>query len=131
MMLANRRLDPLRFSFRLGVAALIASSSLALSGCNLCCPPYMDDYATVGGKWVRADPTEGRVGSAFSDPGVVQAAHQTTEAVPGFDYAPPINDWDAYSSDLSFESEFVEGFSHETGGLDEGRPLESIILLEE
>jgi hypothetical protein len=43
---------------------------ITAAGCQLCCPPYMDDYATVGGKWNRADPTTGRVGSAFSDPGV-------------------------------------------------------------
>lgn len=37
-------------------------------GCNLCCPPYLDDYAAVGGKWNRSNPTDGRVGSAFTDP---------------------------------------------------------------
>jgi hypothetical protein len=40
-----------------------------LAGCNLCCPGYMDDFATVGGKWARTNPTEGRVGSVFSDTG--------------------------------------------------------------
>ncbi len=43
------------------------------TGCNLCCPPYMDDYATIGGKWQRSHPSEGVVGSAFSDPGVSMA----------------------------------------------------------
>jgi hypothetical protein len=31
----------------------------------------MDDYATIGGKWQRSDPTEGRVGSPFSDSSVM------------------------------------------------------------
>lgn len=39
------------------------------SGCSLCPPGYLDDYATVGGKWQRTDPSCGRVGSIFSDPG--------------------------------------------------------------
>lgn len=52
-----------------GMALLLLS---AAAGCQLCCPPYMDDYATVGGKWSRLDPTRGRVGSAFSDPGATR-----------------------------------------------------------
>ena len=47
------------------------------SGCNLCCPPYMDDYATIGGKWQRSHPSEGIVGSRFSDPGVVHASTES------------------------------------------------------
>jgi hypothetical protein len=43
-------------------------ASLALSGCSICAPGFIDDYATVGGKWNRSDPTHGRVGSPFSDP---------------------------------------------------------------
>lgn len=39
------------------------------SGCSMCAPGFLDDYATVGGKWQRSDPTQGRVGSIFSDPG--------------------------------------------------------------
>ena len=51
------------------VILLIAMSlgfSLA-SGCSMCAPGFLDDYATVGGKWQRGDPTQGRVGSIFSD----------------------------------------------------------------
>lgn len=51
-----------------GSGILIFMTMLGSAGCNLCCPPYLDDYATVGGKWARANPTDGRVGSAFSDP---------------------------------------------------------------
>lgn len=53
--------------------ALLVTAITLCSGCNLCCPPYMDDYATIGGKWQRAHPSEGVVGSAFSDPGVTMA----------------------------------------------------------
>ncbi len=45
-----------------------ALAMLASSGCSLCSPGFMDDYATVGGKWTRNNPTEGRVGSPMSDP---------------------------------------------------------------
>lgn len=44
------------------------------SGCSMCAPGYLDDYATVGGKWQRSNPTQGRVGSIFSDPGSTIAA---------------------------------------------------------
>ena len=40
----------------------------------MCAPGFIDDYATVGGKWQRSDPTQGRVGSVFSDPGTTIAA---------------------------------------------------------
>jgi hypothetical protein len=55
---------------------LFVLATICSTGCNLCCPPYLDDYATVGGKWARADPIEGRVGSAFSDPSVQTASVQ-------------------------------------------------------
>ncbi|MCA9194266.1 MAG: hypothetical protein KDB03_21000 [Planctomycetales bacterium] len=48
---------------------IVMTSCLALSGCSICARGFLDDYATVGGKWERADPTTGRVGSVFSDPG--------------------------------------------------------------
>ena len=32
----------------------------------MCARGYLDDYATVGGKWQRSDPINGRVGSIFS-----------------------------------------------------------------
>ena len=58
------------------VILLLAMSlgfSLA-SGCSMCAPGFLDDYATVGGKWQRGDPTQGRVGSIFSDSGSTIAA---------------------------------------------------------
>ncbi len=54
---------------------ILLATGVALStGCTMCCPPYLEDYATVGGKWSRANPTDGRVGSAFSDTGIVSTA---------------------------------------------------------
>jgi hypothetical protein len=44
------------------------------SGCSMCATGYLDDYATVGGKWQRGNPTQGRVGSIFSDSGSTIAA---------------------------------------------------------
>ena len=43
----------------------------------MCAPGFLDDYATVGGKWQRSDPAQGRVGSIFSDPGSTIAAGAT------------------------------------------------------
>lgn len=43
------------------------------SGCSMCAPGFLNDYATVGGKWQRGDSTRGRVGSIFSDPGSTNA----------------------------------------------------------
>ncbi len=40
----------------------------------MCAPGYLDDYATVGGKWQRSDPTSGRVGSIFSGAGATISA---------------------------------------------------------
>lgn len=69
--------------FPLFSLAILTCFTVGSAGCNLCCPPYLDDYATVGGKWSRSNPTEGRVGSAFSDPGVVTAsAVEFSETVP-------------------------------------------------
>jgi hypothetical protein len=40
-----------------------------LTGCALCCAPYDCNYPHVGGRWVRDNPAEGRVGSAFAPAG--------------------------------------------------------------
>lgn len=57
------------------ILLLTMSFGFALaSGCSMCAPGFLDDYATVGGKWQRGDPTQGRVGSIFSDPGSTIAA---------------------------------------------------------
>ena len=50
-----------------------------VSGCSICGTGYLDDYATVGGKWQRANPAQGRVGSPFSEPGYLAPAAATGE----------------------------------------------------
>jgi len=43
---------------------------LALSGgCAMCCAPFDYDYQSVAGRWVRTNPSSGRVGSAFDNAG--------------------------------------------------------------
>jgi hypothetical protein len=39
------------------------------SGCAICCAPFDCDYPYVGGRWVRTNPSSGRVGSAFDEAG--------------------------------------------------------------
>ncbi len=62
------------------IVLLTFGFGLALSsGCSMCAPGLIDDYATVGGKWQRSDPTQGRVGSIFSDPGTTITAGATAQ----------------------------------------------------
>jgi hypothetical protein len=56
----------------LSLLLIIGSISLP-TGCSMCARGYLDDYATVGGKWQRTNPTSGRVGSIFSDAGTTLA----------------------------------------------------------
>src|SRR5262245_22181555 len=39
------------------------------SGCAMCCAPFDYDYQNVTGRWVRNNPSGGRVGSAFDEAG--------------------------------------------------------------
>ena len=57
-------------------------------GCAICCAPFDCDYTYVGGRWVRLNPSSGRVGSAFDNAGApaegvpVAAAAEPTPAQP-------------------------------------------------
>jgi hypothetical protein len=53
---------------RLGQAAITACLVWS-SGCAMCCAPYDDHYPYIGGRWVRDNPAQGRVGSAFTPAG--------------------------------------------------------------
>ena len=53
---------------RLGLLTVMAGL-LWSSGCAMCCAPYDDHYPYTGGRWVRDNPTQGRVGSAFAPAG--------------------------------------------------------------
>jgi hypothetical protein len=59
---------------RTAIAFLLVAVGSVSSGCSLCAPGYLCDYAGVGGKWQRTDPENGRVGSIFSDPNSVVGA---------------------------------------------------------
>lgn len=64
----------------------LLSLLLLSSGCAMCCAPYDFDYPFAGGRWVRHNPTSGRVGSAFDEAGgpvdVVVPAGATIEQLP-------------------------------------------------
>jgi hypothetical protein len=57
---------------------------LETSGCAMCCAPYDCDYPYVGGRWVRHNPSSGRVGSEFDEAGGPVEALSTAGAA-----APP------------------------------------------
>lgn len=61
-------MDKLSPMLWLSAVALVASSL----GCTLCRTDHMCDYAGVGGKWQRSNPTCGRVGSILSDAGAYE-----------------------------------------------------------
>lgn len=65
-----RRLSP---TLSLGMALLVTGSL----GCSMCSTDHLCDYAGVGGKWQRSNPTCGRVGSNLSDAGAYQAGSRT------------------------------------------------------
>src|SRR6476659_1064885 len=49
--------------------ALVAGVAVLSSGCATCCAPFDYHYLAQTGRWVRTNPTTGRVGSAFDDAG--------------------------------------------------------------
>jgi len=49
--------------------SLVTSLVGLSSGCAMCCAPYDYDYISTAGRWVRNNPTSGRVGSAFDEAG--------------------------------------------------------------
>jgi hypothetical protein len=54
---------------RLLALSLITASLASFGGCAMCCAPFDCDYPSVPGRWVRHNPTSGRVGSAFDEAG--------------------------------------------------------------
>jgi hypothetical protein len=54
---------------------------LLSTGCTMCSPGFLCDYAGVGGKWQRTDPANGRVGSSLSDAGEVMSESIPTSTV--------------------------------------------------
>lgn len=76
---------------RTAIALLLVAVGSVSSGCSLCAPGYLCDYAGVGGKWQRTDPENGRVGSILSDPNSVvgagaQSSPNAAEVIDGETY---------------------------------------------
>ena len=70
---------------RLWALSLVAGMISLSSGCAMCCAPFDWDYPSVPGRWVRHNPTSGRVGSAFDEaggPADVVAASAVGEPIP-------------------------------------------------
>jgi hypothetical protein len=66
------------------LACLSLSALLALSsGCAMCCAPFDCDYLYCGGRWVRTNPSSGRVGSVFDEAGEPVEPTPTVAASPG------------------------------------------------
>lgn len=101
---------------------------VGVAGCNLCCPPYMDDYATIGGKWQRAHPSEGVVGSRLSDPGVVQASAENFSYREGFYSGGAYSGGEEWLSSSGAEFPMNHSSTHQDFS---SQPYDSIILLDE
>lgn len=52
----------------IGLSVLLGVAGLS-SGCAMCCAPHDCDYLCTTGRWVRHNPTSGRVGSRFDEAG--------------------------------------------------------------
>jgi hypothetical protein len=61
----------------IGLSILVGVAGFS-SGCATCCAPHDCDYLNTSGRYVRHNPTSGRVGSVFDEAGgpadVVQAS---------------------------------------------------------
>ena len=70
------------------LALSIIGGLVAMSGgCAMCCAPFDCDYPSVAGRWVRHNPSSGRVGSAFDEAGgpadvMVASAEEVTPGQP-------------------------------------------------
>src|SRR5689334_11297865 len=52
----------------IGLSLLVGVAGLS-SGCAMCCAPFDCNYPCTTGRWVRHNPTSGRVGSMFDEAG--------------------------------------------------------------
>ncbi len=87
---------------KLALFAFFVTLGLSLSGCSLCCSPYLDDYAAYGSRTPRMDMKHGRVGSIFSDPQL------TGSAIPYSD-SPSSNEQPVYFDSEGNEIELISG----------------------
>jgi hypothetical protein len=52
----------------IGFSVLLCMAALS-GGCATCCAPFDYNYLSQSGRWVRYNPTSGRVGSVFDEAG--------------------------------------------------------------
>ena len=97
------------------IATLIITTA-GFAGCSMCCGPYDFDYPTYGGIHQRANPSQGRVGSIFSDPLYVASGPSADSNLK--DYAEPRKPLD--ESDLDDDIDRAdEDLDDDLEGLDE------------
>ena len=72
---------------RLLAMSSLLGLALLVSGCAMCCAPYDCDYPYVGGRWVRNNPSSGRVGSVFDEAGAAVEAASASQPTPA---QPPV-----------------------------------------
>lgn len=102
-------------------ALLLAALVTASSGCSICAPGYLDDYAAVGGKWERTNPTQGRVGSILSDHGVTanNTIIEGTDDGVYYEYDDVYGDMNMNDGDVIYDEGYVEDVPYESPS-DEG-----------
>ena len=115
-------------------AILIGCGAMGLTGCSMCSPGFLDDYATVGGKIQRINPTEGRMGSPFSDPGTTFPSSPVPNAVPRGGTANGANqsiqeygDGQSYYGGYGGEHYYIDEGAH--GSFSDGGVEEGVIIL--
>jgi hypothetical protein len=70
-------------------SALISCvAAVGMSGCAMCCTPYLNDYPTYGGRVERTNREWGRVGSVFSDPNMVGATAAADSNLRDYEFKP-------------------------------------------
>ena len=77
-------------------AVICLVSLLPLVGCAYCQSTFDQHYGAQGGSWERHNPTEGRVGSAFSDTGPRVGEHTEARSGPELT-SPPEAYYEAFS----------------------------------
>ncbi len=99
---------------RIAILLALAMATIVTSGCSLCCPSYMHDYAGVGGKWQRSDPENGRVGSVFSDPGSVVMASNSAAVIEGESY---YSDEPIYDDSIEYGESIMDTSDQDSDGV--------------
>jgi len=69
---------------RLLVLSVLSGCFGLSSGCAMCCAPSDFNYQSVAGRWMRTNPTSGRVGSLFDEAGapIEGPAPTSTQSTP-------------------------------------------------